>query len=460
MIDRLLHYQRDHADRIADALVRLGVAADTSDPGTGKTFVAVATAVRLGLRLVVVAPKAVLPAWRRVAALLGSDVIAIINYEAVKTGKSGLGRFENGEFVWDLPPDALLVFDECQRCKARDSQNAKLLIAAKRQRIRMLLLSATAASNPLEMRAFGFALGLHNLRGYWAWARAHGVSKGRFGMEFDGDPEHLARIHRRIFDDLRAGSRMRIAEIPDFPETQIIAEPVDTGRELEIQAIYDELKEELNKALGREDLDKQEEIAGQLDARAANHLTIQLRARQDIERLRIDTLASLATDAVAEGIHDPFSEAQTVSISTVFNDTYARSVKSKHRLLAVAKWEPPKEPTAMDRLMGQAVEPQTDEIKIATLWMVSPPSPEGGEEAKPDGTWAAYPQYDVFWNLAHAPRRQVPAAPPKPITLRTGLIGGLADSIFNAILSPINDANSKVQAFLKASTYKGEFWTV
>jgi len=159
-------------------------------------------------------------------------------------------------------------------------------------------------------------------------------------------------------------------------------------------------------------------------------------------------------------IHDPFSEAQTVTISTVFNDSYARSVKSKYRLRSVPKWELPKEPTAMDRLMGQAVEPQTDEIKIATLWMVSPPSPEGGEDAQPDGSWMAYPQYNVFWNLCHAPRRQVPAVPPKPITLHTGLLGGLADSIFNAILAPINDANSKVQAFLNATTFKGEFWTV
>lgn len=159
-------------------------------------------------------------------------------------------------------------------------------------------------------------------------------------------------------------------------------------------------------------------------------------------------------------IQDPFSTAQTVTISTVLNASYANSAKSKYRLVAVPKWEPPKEPTAMDRLMGTAVEPQTDEFKIATLWMVSPPSPEGGEEAEPDGAWVAYPQYDVFWNLAHAPRRQVPVKPPDPITLRTGLIGGLADSIFNAILAPINDANNRVYAFLNATTFKGEFWTI
>ena len=167
----------------------------------------------------------------------------------------------------------------------------------------------------------------------------------------------------------------------------------------------------------------------------------------------------IATSQKVE-IHDPFSEAQTVTISTVFNDSYASSVKSKYRLGTLPKWEPPQEPTALDRLMGTAVEPQTDEIKIATLWMVSPPSPEGGENAQPDGSWTAYPQYDLSWNLAHAPRRPVLSTPPNPISLHTGLLNGMADGLFNAILAPLNDSNRQVWEFLNATTFKGEFWSV
>lgn len=159
-------------------------------------------------------------------------------------------------------------------------------------------------------------------------------------------------------------------------------------------------------------------------------------------------------------IHDPLSESQTVTISTVLNNSYASSVEAKYRLVAVPKWSPVREPTALDRLMGTAVEPQTDEIKIATLWMASPPNPEGGEDAEPDGAWMAFPQYDVFWNLAHAPRRQVPSKPPDPITLQTGLVGGMADAIFASLLAPVNDAYSQIHAFLNATTFKGEFWTV
>ena len=319
MINQLLNYQRDHAARITNALMQLGVAVDTSEMGTGKTYIATSTAICLGLRLVVVAPKAVLPAWKKVAALFGAEVVMILNYEAIKTGKSGLGKFENGEFIWTLPPDVLVVFDEAQRCKARDSKNSKLLIAARRQRIKTLLCSATVASNPLEMYAAGFALGLHDLWNYWQWAREHGVRKGRFGMEFDGDTQSLARIHHKIFNELGAGSRMRIADIPDFPSTQIIAEPVDTGREREIQEIYDQLKMDLNRADVAGDHVRKAEIAEEINANAANHLTIMLRARQDIERLKIDTFASMASDAVAEGM--------SVAIFVNFDETLHQTAK-------------------------------------------------------------------------------------------------------------------------------------
>ncbi|MCH7228591.1 DUF2800 domain-containing protein [Haloferula sp. A504] len=298
----LLPFQIDHARRIGDTLVRRGVALDSSDAGVGKTYVASATTKRLGLKLAVVAPKAVLPAWARVAEGFGVEVVGVHNYEAVRLGNTSLGRFRGKEFIWSLPPGTLLVFDECQRCKGRDTQNARLLIAAKRQGLRLLLLSATAASNPLEMRAIGYALGLHRLQDYWPWARAHGVAKGRFGMEFAGGPDDIERIHRRIFHELRMGARMRIADIPDFPETQIIAEPVGTGREREIQAVYDQMKVDLNRALATDDEEKKEEIAAELDASAPNHLTILLRARQEIEALKVPTIAAMAKDALDEGM--------------------------------------------------------------------------------------------------------------------------------------------------------------
>jgi hypothetical protein len=270
--------------------------------GSGKTFVAAFAAKAAGLRLLVVAPKPVLPAWRVVTAAFGTTVVEITNYERLRLGKTEFGRFVGHRFVWSVPPRTLLVFDEVQRCKSRTSQNAEMLIAAKRQGLRILMCSATAAADPLEMRAIGYALGLHRLHDYWPWALAHGVSKGQFGMEFSGNRQALDRLHRQIFGPGGNGARLRVADIPDFPPTQILAEPVDTGEERQIQRIYDRMARDLNRAIADEDQLELFNLAEQMEATAANHLTIQLRARQKIEALKAKTIATMAKDGRDEGM--------------------------------------------------------------------------------------------------------------------------------------------------------------
>ena len=298
----LLPFQQSHARRVIDALRRHRTALDASDPGVGKTYVASHVAKTTGLSLLVIAPKPVLPAWRKVTAAFEAPVTGITNFEQIRMGKTKYGKFVEKQFVWSVPTGTLLVFDEAQRCKARDSQNAEMLIAAKRQRIPTLMCSATAASNPLEMRAIGYALGLHRLYDYWPWAIDHGVQKGRFGMEFTNDHDALSRLHDQIFSHGGPGSRLRIADIAEFPETQIISEPIATGEERKIQRIYDEMTRELNKALAIEDHDGLFDLAVRMDATKANHLTILLRARQQIEALKANTIAAMAKDGADEGM--------------------------------------------------------------------------------------------------------------------------------------------------------------
>ncbi len=298
----LLPFQVDHATRLLAALRRAGVALDASDAGVGKTYVAADVAKRGGWKVAVIAPKATIPAWEKVCVGFAVPVLFVSNYEAVKLGKTGFGRFCGKDFEWKLPADALLVFDEAQRCKARDSQNARMLIAARRQGVRTLLCSATAAANPLEMRALGYALGLHRLHDFWPWAISHGCRKGRFGFEFGGDREALEQLHRALFQPGGPGSRLRIAEIPGFPETQIICEPVGTGHEREIQEVYDQMARDLAVAEARCDHARLSELAESLRSKRANHLTILLRARQEIEALKADAIVSMAKDAAAEGL--------------------------------------------------------------------------------------------------------------------------------------------------------------
>ncbi len=296
----LLSHQQNHAAHLVAAIKKHRAALDASDPGTGKTYVACAVAARLGLPVVIITPKATIPSWEAVAAGFGVRTLLVTNYEKIRTGRMSECRRFGGRYTWYLPDSALIIFDECQKTKGRDSLNAKLLIAARSQHFRILLCSATAASNPLEMRAIGFTLGLHALHDFYSWAKRHGVVEGFFGLEYKGRPEHIAAIHNAIFP--RRGHRMRIAEIVDFPDTVVESALIETGKAKAIQREYDRLRAELHKAERAGDDDTLQTIADKTSARRANAMTITLRARQAIELYKVDSMVELARNAAEEGM--------------------------------------------------------------------------------------------------------------------------------------------------------------
>lgn len=220
------------------ALTAHGVVADASDTGTGKTYKVLSVARALGRPVAVVCPKAVIPEWRRLAGLFGVPC-EVINYEMVRTGKTGLGRWavKGKVFEWTLPPNSLLIFDEAHNCGGQKTQNSKLLIAARRQRIPAALLSATLIANPLKAYAIGYALRLHNLTDYWQWAGRHGVKKGFFGMEWQPGP-HAESIMQKIRTAIGPRfTRIRKADVPNFPQNQIIPTYVDTEASAELEQL-------------------------------------------------------------------------------------------------------------------------------------------------------------------------------------------------------------------------------
>jgi len=229
ILTNLLDYQPPSVKKLVNAINFYNAGFDGSDCGSGKTWVALATAKTLGYRAFVVCPKHGIPNWERTGQALGVTVEAL-NYELVKRGNTKWGKWNKRvefdkdgkpktieEFEWLVPPVYLMIFDECHRAKALNSINSEIVIAAKKQNYPMLLLSATAAANPLEMRAIGYSLGLFDIKNYWKWAMQHGVKKGRWGMEFVGGIAELTRIHESIFKEGR-GTRIRIADIPNFPD--------------------------------------------------------------------------------------------------------------------------------------------------------------------------------------------------------------------------------------------------
>lgn len=296
----LLPFQITHTDRLETSLRLYRVAIDMSEPGTGKTYCGSALCARMSCPVVVVTTKATVPSWRIVLEKFGVKPLLVTNYEQLTRGKQAVCRKHGIYFEWLLPADALIVFDECQKCKGLKSLNSGLLIAARRQHFRILLCSATAASNPLEMKALGFALGLHALCDFYTWARRHGVVDGFFGLQFNGEPDALKRIQESIFP--HKGSRMTIANIPSFPATMIEATPIETGKAKSIQRVYDNLKRQMKEAQRQDDRDTLHSLAHNLNARSVTALTIQLRARQEIELLKADAMVAMAKDAVEEGM--------------------------------------------------------------------------------------------------------------------------------------------------------------
>lgn len=294
----LLAYQVPSVQRLVASVRALGAVLDASDVGTGKTYSALAACRELGLKPLVVCPKSVIPSWKKAAKHFGLTIEAI-NYELVRRGSLAYcsqhtdfrGRTS---FSWDL--DALgctaLIFDEVHRCKAQTSLNSKLLIAAKRQEIPTLALSATAATDPTEMKAIGYLLELFGSPSeHWSWCLRNGCSQGRFGgIKFGHSEAALRSIHQSIYP--AKGTRIRVADLGDaFPETQINTQLVSlNGNTEKVNEAYRLAEEAVERVRSKQATD------------SSHHLTLMLRARQISEASKIPLLADMVEDSVESGL--------------------------------------------------------------------------------------------------------------------------------------------------------------
>ena len=280
---KLFEWQKAGAQALLESLRKNNVALDASDTGTGKTAKAVWLAQELKADVIVVCPKAVIPAWREWLDR-GGITHDVINYEKLKTGKTKLGKWNKAKsWEWTFSGAKLLIFDEVHRCKGATSVNAKILTGSKKYTT--LMLSATAAENPLDMRAIGFMLGLHEYHDFYRWAHHMGCRKAPWGrgLAFMGGKKMLREIHQKIFPEV--GHRIRIADLGDaFPSNSVFAECYDMG---DVDAIYEKMQEELAELQSKK--------------KSENPLTIRLRARQEAELMRVPVFVELTEQALAEG---------------------------------------------------------------------------------------------------------------------------------------------------------------
>lgn len=309
-------FQVDHAPRILRALLANLAALDASDTGTGKTFVACAIARHLAMIPLVICPLSTVPAWERAGEAMGCPV-EVVNYEKVRgvrkvallkqdlvhklTGKPfhgpltcRLSRSDWGQEIkagkgsrweWNRSYE-FMIFDEVHRCGGMTSLNSKLLVAARRQAQYVLALSATAASDPRELKALGYALRLFELRGFKWWLLKHGCKPGVFGgFDRSADPAEQQRamlaINKQLFPG--RGARMEKDKIAGFPKTiiacRLISDP--TGK---AAALSERAAGEWQNLLCYDEVHR------------PNHLAALTALRQKLELLRVDQLVEMAED--------------------------------------------------------------------------------------------------------------------------------------------------------------------
>jgi SNF2 family DNA or RNA helicase len=289
--------QVSHVERLVKGVVLNGSVADTSETGVGKTICAINTAHQLHIgrvdwKALVVCPKAVIPQWKREIDEHGlSSHIKVINWEKLRAGNTEWAKWNRNTFEWDKSID-LIIFDEAQKAKSPTSKNALMVRdAVDTANARVMLLSATLANSPLEMRAVFHVLGLCKWKGFYSYIRKFlGCVKNQWGaLEFKGGDAALDLLREAIYGRGK-GSRITREELRDFfGDNEVITDPIDFGDDGEIQKLYDAMEAEL--------LELEQSSADD----KPSPLTVQLRARQAAELLKVPYMVEATQDLLTEG---------------------------------------------------------------------------------------------------------------------------------------------------------------
>jgi superfamily II DNA or RNA helicase len=279
---------------MARSLNKHGIAINASPTGTGKTIMALALARAISIPAHIVCPRSVIPSWRRIADAMGVEIIAT-NYENLTSSKKpAFGGWRIKGRIWSFDPvhPRLLIFDEAARLRGAKSQVAKLLVAAKRERIATILLSATLAESPAQMRAIGYALDLcaYEWRQWEAWCLKLGMAQNAFGgLIPTNDSERAMRDIRRGLGD--TWTSVSCDALPDSAISAEIA-PVLNAKALD-EAYLSGLR--------------------QMQEDASTHVVALLRARQMATELMLPAVVEMAQDRAEQNdkvaVFVPFVES-------------------------------------------------------------------------------------------------------------------------------------------------------
>lgn len=318
----LLNFQVPHSEQLKECIKQRNVVIDGSDTGTGKTYVTINNANSLGYRMVVICPLSVIPSWRKVAKIGGTDMFGIANYEMMlgckyydhmgnkvkcpyirkitrKEETNKKDEFGNPiykvviDFEVKFPSGIMVVMDEAHKCKNHQTKTSRLMRAIARSGCKLVLLSATICDKVNCFKPFGMALKLFKTpKEYKTWIRIsmnkNNLFYRKLGFKFNSLEMKLDLIHRNVFPHF--GSRMKISELGDlFPKNTIIWRSFETDHLVreEIQAQYDMIQK------AKIDYTKKEMLS--------EYLGKLIYCRMKIEMAKIPIMIELIRDHLDEG---------------------------------------------------------------------------------------------------------------------------------------------------------------
>ena len=307
--DGLLEPQKVHSLKLLNSLHVNGFAFDASPTGTGKTYCASWIAKNYGSTVVVLCPKSVQKNWFDTLKSFGIDNPIVMTFERLVRGNTDhytydMSAYRNRKNWWksegitvNFPSNSLVIMDEVHKCKGQKSLTGECLVAIKNAGHKLLMLSASAATNVTEMKAFGYATLLHSGYGFYDFCKDNGVAFNRFGLgTWDANlqkcKEGMVRIHNTLFNSLGCANRMNRKDFGDiFPDNQVIADGFDLGSNTaKLQAVYNEMEYELMN-LDESSMDYSE-----------HHFAIIMKARRQSELLKVPAMVSWIEDMYDEGV--------------------------------------------------------------------------------------------------------------------------------------------------------------
>jgi SNF2 family DNA or RNA helicase len=220
---------------------------DSSDVGTGKTVVAAYIARTLKGPVAVICPKAVIPAWERELAEMGVTPLFVVNYEKIRTGKMEyMAKRGKKIFLWNLPDNTLVLCDEAHKMKGPYTLNSQLAISLVNQGHQLHMMSATAAEDPTEMRALGYALDLHSLnktegakKNWYSWMLQFGCAQDLWNQWQLKKRSKLLELH-----DIMYANNCKRLTVHDFPDSfranRVFIEPIQFQDQRKILNAYKE----------------------------------------------------------------------------------------------------------------------------------------------------------------------------------------------------------------------------